>query len=382
MTARGAVHDPRVGGGRQVQAGGGASRRVGGLVVRGRCLSYGEGITYWPVVEMLEQLGRLAEGDAARPLRSLLGESGGAGGGGGNRLGFRKLLSRRRRPSRSSSCLDDLHGLRRRCSTWSNTSLLAENTPNRAAVPGAARAGMSGARPGGASGTRPRSCWSCWMRARRNSCSLSWAGRAERTRRVVQVAEGSPLLLRRCSRSCAILGGGEVEVPLTIQACLRRASTTRPGRAFACSSVARLRAWIFHRGAVAALAEGEGELDRRLVSRGAQGAGLPGPAAAPGRGCLPVRRPAHPGRDRRRAPEDCARGARTSAFAAWLERHGAWTWSSGRDSRRPPEQAAPVPRGARPTGRREVAGPRASGWPEPAGKRRRSRRRARRRAVA
>jgi predicted ATPase len=38
-------------------------------VVRGRCLSYGEGITYWPVVEILKQLGGLPEGDAARPLR-------------------------------------------------------------------------------------------------------------------------------------------------------------------------------------------------------------------------------------------------------------------------------------------------------------------------
>src|SRR5205085_3263377 len=44
-------------------------------VVRGRCLSYGDGITYWPVVEILKQLGALPEGDAARPLRSLLGES-------------------------------------------------------------------------------------------------------------------------------------------------------------------------------------------------------------------------------------------------------------------------------------------------------------------
>ncbi len=26
------------------------------MVVRGRCLSYGEGITYWPVVEVLRQL--------------------------------------------------------------------------------------------------------------------------------------------------------------------------------------------------------------------------------------------------------------------------------------------------------------------------------------
>src|SRR5205823_2311723 len=45
-------------------------------VVRGRCLSYGDGITYWPAVEVLKQLDALPSDPAAvAPLRSLLGES-------------------------------------------------------------------------------------------------------------------------------------------------------------------------------------------------------------------------------------------------------------------------------------------------------------------
>jgi class 3 adenylate cyclase/tetratricopeptide (TPR) repeat protein len=45
-------------------------------VVRGRCLPYGEGITYWPVVEVLKQLGVLPADDAAAAaIRSLLGET-------------------------------------------------------------------------------------------------------------------------------------------------------------------------------------------------------------------------------------------------------------------------------------------------------------------
>jgi class 3 adenylate cyclase/tetratricopeptide (TPR) repeat protein len=45
-------------------------------VVRGRCLPYGEGITYWPVVEVLKQLAVLpADEAAAAAIRSLLGES-------------------------------------------------------------------------------------------------------------------------------------------------------------------------------------------------------------------------------------------------------------------------------------------------------------------
>jgi len=47
-----------------------------GSVVQGRCLPYGEGITYWPVVEVLKQLEVLpAEEAAAAAIRSLLGES-------------------------------------------------------------------------------------------------------------------------------------------------------------------------------------------------------------------------------------------------------------------------------------------------------------------
>lgn len=45
-------------------------------VVRSRCLSYGEGITYWPVVEMLQQLReRPADATAAAAVATLLGET-------------------------------------------------------------------------------------------------------------------------------------------------------------------------------------------------------------------------------------------------------------------------------------------------------------------
>jgi class 3 adenylate cyclase/tetratricopeptide (TPR) repeat protein len=49
---------------------------TGARVVRGRCLPYGEGITYWPVVEVLKQLDlEPADEAAATAIRSLLGES-------------------------------------------------------------------------------------------------------------------------------------------------------------------------------------------------------------------------------------------------------------------------------------------------------------------
>jgi class 3 adenylate cyclase len=70
-------------------------------VVQARCLSYGEGITYWPVVEVLKQLDALpSDPAAAAPLRSLLGESDDPTSADEIAWGFRKLLEElaQRRP--------------------------------------------------------------------------------------------------------------------------------------------------------------------------------------------------------------------------------------------------------------------------------------------
>jgi predicted ATPase len=78
-------------------------------LVRGRCLSYGEGITYWPVVEILKQLGSLPEGDAARPVRALLGEEELLASADEIAWGFRKLLEQEARARPLVCVLDDLH---------------------------------------------------------------------------------------------------------------------------------------------------------------------------------------------------------------------------------------------------------------------------------
>jgi class 3 adenylate cyclase/tetratricopeptide (TPR) repeat protein len=64
-------------------------------VVRGRCLPYGEGITYWPVVEVLKQLDVLPSEEAAvRAIRSLRGESEAATSPEEIAWAFRKTLER------------------------------------------------------------------------------------------------------------------------------------------------------------------------------------------------------------------------------------------------------------------------------------------------
>ena len=65
--------DPGIGKSRLVSQ---AVAEIGARTVRGRCLPYGEGITYWPVVEVVKQLDALpSDPAAAAAMSSLLGES-------------------------------------------------------------------------------------------------------------------------------------------------------------------------------------------------------------------------------------------------------------------------------------------------------------------
>src|SRR5207237_1821943 len=67
------VGDPGVGKSRLVAE---FLRSLDATVVRGRCLPYGDGITYWPVIEVLKQLDQLPSDEAAAAaIRSLLGET-------------------------------------------------------------------------------------------------------------------------------------------------------------------------------------------------------------------------------------------------------------------------------------------------------------------
>ena len=56
------VGEPGVGKSRLVAE---ALASIGARVVRGRCLPYGDGITYWPVVEVVKQIGALPSDPAA-----------------------------------------------------------------------------------------------------------------------------------------------------------------------------------------------------------------------------------------------------------------------------------------------------------------------------
>jgi class 3 adenylate cyclase len=79
-------------------------------VLRGRCLPYGEGITYWPVVEVLKQLPVLPPDEAAaRAIRSLLGEKEVATSAEEIAWGFRKTLEHAAAERPMVIVFDDIH---------------------------------------------------------------------------------------------------------------------------------------------------------------------------------------------------------------------------------------------------------------------------------
>jgi len=98
-----------------------ASELLGSIeatVVQGRCPPYGEGITYWPVVEVLKQLDVSSPEEAAVvAIRSLLGESDAASSSEEIAWAFRKTWNTRRRRGRWWSCSTTSSGARRRSTT-------------------------------------------------------------------------------------------------------------------------------------------------------------------------------------------------------------------------------------------------------------------------
>jgi class 3 adenylate cyclase/tetratricopeptide (TPR) repeat protein len=237
-------------------------------VVRGRCLSYGEGITYWPVVEIVKQLGTLPEGDAARPLRSLLGETDLPASAEEIAWGFRKLLEQEAEAQPLVVVFDDLH--------WAEETLidLVEHVADLSRD--APLLLLCMARP---ELLERRASWGGgkWnaatvllepLDADETEQLLSELGDVppELHERIVQVAEGNPLFLQEMLALVRDSGGAHVEVPPTIQALLAARLDQLDPAERSVLEHGSVEGRIFHRGAVAALGDGDREVDRRLVA--------------------------------------------------------------------------------------------------------------------
>jgi class 3 adenylate cyclase len=236
-------------------------------IVRGRCLSYGEGITYWPVVEILKQLGTLPEGDAARPLRSLLGESETPADAGEIAWGFRKLLEQEAQEQPLVCVLDDIH--------WAEETLLdliehiadlSRDAP--IVLLCMARPELLERRPswGGGKWNATTVLLEPLDAAETDRLIAELGGVGDELReRILQVAEGNPLFLEEMLALVHDSGGGAVEVPPTIQALLAARLDQLDPAERSVLERGSVEGRTFHRGAVAALVDGDGGVDQRLI---------------------------------------------------------------------------------------------------------------------
>jgi len=237
-------------------------------VVRGRCLSYGDGITYWPVVEIVKQLDRLPEGDAARPLRFLLGESELPAAPDEIAWGFRKLLEQEAQEQPLVCLLDDLHwGEETLLDLVEHVADLSRDAPLLLLC--MSRPELLERRPSWGGGK-----WNATTvllepldaaETERLIAELGGVG-DELRERILQVAEGNPLFLEEMLALLRESGNAEVEVPPTIQALLAARLDLLDPAERSVLERGSVEGRTFHRGAVAAMSDSDGSIDQRLVA--------------------------------------------------------------------------------------------------------------------
>jgi class 3 adenylate cyclase/tetratricopeptide (TPR) repeat protein len=247
------VGDPGVGKSRLVAE---ALAQIDAQVVRGRCLSYGEGITYWPVVELLKQLDALpSDEQAARAIRSLLGEDDAATSADEIAWAFRKLLEEQ---APLVVCFDDIQwGEETFLDLVESTALLSTGSPLLLVC--MARPELLDRR------TRWRATLQLEPLPEQDATVLVGdALPGEVRERIVRASGGNPLFLTEMVAFAD--EGAAVEVPPTLRALLaaRLDQLEEPERSVL--ERGAIEGELFHRGAVQALTLEETEVTPRLAA--------------------------------------------------------------------------------------------------------------------
>jgi class 3 adenylate cyclase len=224
-------------------------------VVRGRCLPYGEGITYWPVVEVVKQIAALpSDPAAAAALRSLLGETEQATSADQIAWAFRKLVEEQ---APLVVCLDDIQwGEETFLDLVEATALLTVGAPILLLC--MARPELLERRPG-----RPGVMRLEPLTADESDALIRNEVSADLRARIARAAGGNPLFI---SEMLAMARErADVEVPPTLRALLtaRLDQLDEPERRVL--ERGSVEGELFHRGAVQALAPEEAEVTARLT---------------------------------------------------------------------------------------------------------------------
>jgi predicted ATPase/class 3 adenylate cyclase len=226
-------------------------------LVQGRCLPYGEGITYWPVVEVIRQLGTSPlDGAAAAAIGSVLGETEVATSAEEIAWAFRKLLQEQ---APLIAVFDDIQwGEETFLDLLEHVALLSSGAP--ILLLGVARPEL----------TERRAGWPVTLRLEplgAEEVEELIPGRisGELRVKIARAGGGNPLFVEEMV-AMAGEAGGDVAVPPTLQALLaaRLDQLDRPERRML--ERGAVEGEIFHRGGVQALAPEETQVTPRLAA--------------------------------------------------------------------------------------------------------------------
>jgi class 3 adenylate cyclase/tetratricopeptide (TPR) repeat protein len=244
-------------------------------VVRGRCLSYGDGITYWPVVEVVKQIpdaNTLVEPAAWKTLEAMLGEGDGTATPDEIAWAFRRLLEGKAAQEPLLCIFDDIQwGEETFLELIEHVADLSRGAPILLLC--MARPELLDRRPAWAGGKLNATTVSLEPLSEDETDELI-AGLLEGSTlegglqtRISRAAGGNPLYLEEM---LAFVGrssnGDEIEIPPTIQALLAaRLDQLDPSERHVLER-GSVEGEVFHRGGVAALVQDETPVDGWLVA--------------------------------------------------------------------------------------------------------------------
>ena len=228
-------------------------------VVRGRCLPYGEGITYWPVVEVLKQLDMLSSDEAAAAAIHSLLSAGAPTSAEEIAWAFRKTLEEAAAERPLVIVFDDIQ--------WAEETFLDLIEHVALLSAGASILLLCIARP---ELTERRPTWSVTFRleplgAEEVDALLPERIAGELREKIARASGGNPLFIEEI---VAMAGDteGEVVIPPSLQALLSaRLDRLDPAERSVLERGA-VEGEVFHRGAVQALAPGDTQVTPRLAA--------------------------------------------------------------------------------------------------------------------
>jgi class 3 adenylate cyclase/tetratricopeptide (TPR) repeat protein len=284
--------------------------------LRGRCLPYGEGTTYWPVVEVLKQLGLLPQDEAAAvAIRSVLGETEATTAADEIAWAFRKTLEQAAAERPVAVVFDDIQ--------WGEETFLDLIEHVALLSSGAPILLLCITRP---ELTERRPAWPVTLRLEplgdddvADLLPERIAGKLRQ--RIARAAGGNPLFIGEMV-AIAQDAEGEVVVPPTLQALLAARLDQLETAERNVLERGAVEGEIFHRGAVQALAPDETQVTPRLAALVRKELIRPDRSTLVGEdgfrfGHLLIRDAAYD------ALPKAVRAELHARFAAWLEEHGA-----------------------------------------------------------